>query len=102
MVNVKAEQHNVQPEYAQQQMYSVTVPVGAHQQINWDDPTNSITFGPEDLHLLQSNDASINVNGPTSTNICVNDYGGRCNFSVVFEPLSASSKNKHWDVSLRF
>ena len=55
---------------------------------------DAIQFGPEDLLLM----ANQNGSGPTSPNVCVDNFPGAYNFSVNFTTLQ-KSKNKHWDVS---
>lgn len=71
------------------------------QQMQWEDPTSTITFGPEDLLLLQQNGTpTVNNYGPTSANPCIDDFKGDCSFGIAFEAMTASNKSKHWDVSV--
>ena len=62
-------------------------------------PITSITFGPEDLKLLNGTHPSQHYQGPTSANPCTDDYPSECQFRVSFETMSATNKNKYWDYS---
>ena len=72
---------------------------GQQQQQAGDQPVQQqfeqIQFGPEDLLLMQNGQ---NGSGPTSTNVCVDNFPGAFNFSVNFTTLH-NNKSKHWDVS---
>ena len=56
---------------------------------------HQIQFGPEDFLLMQNGQ---NCSGPTSSNVCVDNFPGAYNFSVNFTTLQ-NIKSKHWDVS---
>lgn len=43
----------------------------------------------------------VNLYGPTSASPCIDDFKGDCDFGITFESFSVSSKNKHWDVSIK-
>ena len=60
-------------------------------------PVDVVQFGPEDLALLQN---PVQNSGPTSSNVCVDNFPGAFDFNVVFTNLQKTNKSKHWDVSI--
>ena len=80
-------------------MTSVSIPNNDQNIWTGENPITSITFGPEDLQLLNGTHPNQHYQGPTSANPCTDDYPGEYQFRVSFETMSATNKNKYWDVS---